>query len=82
MYSWDSKKSLKENAYKNKISYGAMAAYKRRHHLNGVQFKDRRLKTLWKRTVIKFLYHKGFTYEDIGRLFMMRLESVHHLRQQ
>lgn len=80
-YSWDSKLSLQENADKNGVTYGKMNSFKQKYKLKCVQFKNRKLKTLFKREVINFLYGKGFGYEDIARLFKTHASCIWNLRQ-
>lgn len=81
-YSWNSKKSIDENAVNNNISYGAMSRWRRDRGLKCVSYKKRRERTLTRQRAIACLWKDGFNYSEIASLLKMHPSSVCGLRDK
>lgn len=79
---WESSLSLKENSTNLGISYTQALTLAREYSLGYVRHKDARLLRLVKIEVISFLRQKGFTLQDIGRLYRVSRQRIEQLLEK
>ena len=79
---WDSKLSLQELAKKFKVSYPLIVKFHLTYNLPVINFKQERLQRSLKKETCRYLLRRGFSYEDISRLFRLSRQRILQITQQ